>query len=1492
MISLLVALIMLPLILYASLQSTKVQTYLVNHLTEYLSRELETDISVDGVSIRLLRSIVLENVKMKDQQGEPLLEVQRMEVELGKISFNHRRLSIKELHFEDALLNFYKEEKSDNYNFRFLMDYFSDREKTERTGTRWEVICAAFKLTNTAFYHHDENMKPRENGFDAGDFYVSNFNLAMNNILLKDSTLSFGLDYIYYKESSGFLLNHLSGDFSIGPNQTTIDHFIFRSETSDLQLEMVARYESFVSLETFFPSLEYQLNIQAAQLDLADMGHFFPGFYGMKDIIKIEGEFKGMAGDLAANKVNLQYGNNSSFKGGFHLTGMPEWPQSSLDFRVDELHSNMDDITSFHLPADRKQQTLELPDYLFNLGEVSFSGQLKGSLTDLMAEGSMATDIGLLNADIKLHKDAGDALYHYHGTLIMDQFHMGKLFNNDERMGSINMQGVVSGSGFSPDKLELNVDGHITSFNVLGNVYENIQLSGDFLHKKFNGSFLVDDPNLFLDFNGMINFEETVPVFDFMAQIDRANLTRMNVFQRDSLYESTLSANMTINARASSLNDLDGEITIEDIRYVDVPLFISDPFENIPTFSTDSIQIRNTIWSAENKHLRIRSEFLDADLHGNIHFDQLANALRQASYSYIPAFNLKNDHQNKEAEHTQALEFSFRFKETENLTGLFFPGVKISPDSWLNGSFDSSGQNMVIKAHADLLSVLGRRFVDWNLAGNQINDHYKISVNSRKLMLSDSLHMNDFAMETLWGEDQVNLSLHWNGKEHLSGNGGNIQGVARIHDRNYFDFAFQSSRAWVNGDLWEINRDNKIIVNSNRLEIFNLMAYNNDQFFMAEGVLSSDPEDMMTLSFGNFDIAYTELLMGENNFDFGGIMDGYVTFTGFYQPPSIGAEIYVEGFSFNRELMGNLDLQSIWDNDQQAFLVDGAITDEYHGERKKPLVVSGKVYTGDRDHNFDLDIDVTGKKMSVWGRFIQGFAEDVKGWATGHMRLEGPFHSPELSGYIELLDASLHIPYLNVTYRFNHDVEITKDSFRFAEGMMLMDSLGNKAEVSGAILHNTFSDFALDILIRPRQTIIFNTSAANNELYYGTAFLTGQAHLHGPTNDITMNVAARTNRGTRVFLPLNYTGDIRETHYISFVSPDRQKEGSPFVLPDRPGAVTLNFDLEVTPDAEVQLLFDTRFGDIIRGRGDGNLRMEVFPGGAFNIYGDFVIEEGEYFFNLQNIINKRFRIEQGSTIGWTGDLNDADIDLRAAYRLRTSLYDLFIDEGIDAATADHYRRRIPVETMLIMEDKLFDPEISFDINVPGGDEQTREMIERVITTDQEMNRQVFSLLVLNRFMPATADQYNTALGYGVGSTSSELLSNQLSNWLSQISSDFDIGINYRPGDEISSQELELALSTQLFDDRVTIDGNFGMAGNHTATGHRAQDANQIIGDVNVEVMITPEGKFRIKAFNRSNTFDIINTNAPYTQGIGLFYRKEFDRLEELFRRERRSEVNE
>jgi hypothetical protein len=304
-------------------------------------------------------------------------------------------------------------------------------------------------------------------------------------------------------------------------------------------------------------------------------------------------------------------------------------------------------------------------------------------------------------------------------------------------------------------------------------------------------------------------------------------------------------------------------------------------------------------------------------------------------------------------------------------------------------------------------------------------------------------------------------------------------------------------------------------------------------------------------------------------------------------------------------------------------------------------------------------------------------------------------------------------------------------------------------------------------------------------------------------------------------------------------------------------------------------------GNIV-GRGTGNMRMEINSSGDFNMFGDYFIEEGVFIFRLQNILKNTFTIRRGATISWSGDPYDADINITAVYKARPSLKGLPAAESVDPELTSE---RVPVDCIITLKNKLFNPTIDFSIELPNADAKVRELVYSSIDTTNtaEMNKQMLYLLVLNSFSVSGLDNN---LSSGFGAQSFELLSNQISSWLSQISKDVDIGINYNPGDSYTSEELEVALSTQLFDDRVSIDGNFGMSGMQERT-----NANNIVGDVNVEVKITRDGRFRIRAFNRTNNTELLAIDDPYTQGVGVFYRKEFDTLSELFRKKRSREAN-
>ncbi|HIO73707.1 MAG TPA: translocation/assembly module TamB, partial [Flavobacteriales bacterium] len=285
-------------------------------------------------------------------------------------------------------------------------------------------------------------------------------------------------------------------------------------------------------------------------------------------------------------------------------------------------------------------------------------------------------------------------------------------------------------------------------------------------------------------------------------------------------------------------------------------------------------------------------------------------------------------------------------------------------------------------------------------------------------------------------------------------------------------------------------------------------------------------------------------------------------------------------------------------------------------------------------------------------------------------------------------------------------------------------------------------------------------------------------------------------------------------------------------------------------------------------------KLQVDHASDFKIYGEYVIEAGDYLFTLQSVINKRFKIKRGGTIQWSGNPYNAVIDIEAVYGLTASLYDLTLNQ--------EDRRRVPVDCILRMKGNLMNPEITFDIEFPNIEDGAGATSLLAATTEQQLNKQMFSLLVLGQFQPLEGGGLETS--GGVGANTSELLSNQLSNWLSKISEDFDIGVNYRPGDELTSEELEVALSTQLFDDRLSINGSVA---NNPNDG--SQNSSNIVGDFNLDYKITKDGQLKIKAFNHSNDSYLATDNAPYTQGIGFSYSREFNTLKDLFRRKNKKQ---
>jgi hypothetical protein len=662
----------------------------------------------------------------------------------------------------------------------------------------------------------------------------------------------------------------------------------------------------------------------------------------------------------------------------------------------------------------------------------------------------------------------------------------------------------------------------------------------------------------------------------------------------------------------------------------------------------------------------------------------------------------------------------------------------------------------------------------------------------------------------------------------------------------YASIAIGESDILFGNQMWKINPA-LINLRKGNISINDLSVNSNDSYYRLHGIISANKSDTLHLDFNGINLASLNNLSESVDPDrlklsIGGELSGRVLLTGLLGELMLETDnVVVESFQLMDHSYGNLFLKSVWDNNQKVAGI--TLYNDLDGVRA--IDIEGTY----NPENMDINLSARADRLpiNILNPLLSSFASGIKGYATGKVVMSGKINQPELNGSLLVNEGSLRVNYLQTTYFFNDTIRFNSQGIVF-RNITALDDRDNPIKIDGIIKHRNFKDYGVDLTFNPVAAKVLDTKIKDNDIFYGTAFASGVITIKSDGNNMAFDISARTDRNTRFFVPMNSTQSMGDYSFVTFTGSDLpiDKDKPSVAKPAESSTgstISLNFDLDVTPDAEVQLVLDAKAGDVMRGRGAGKLNIVMTPKGDFSISGDYIISSGDYLFTLGNILNKRFTVDDGSRISWNGEITEADIDITARYRLEASLFDLLQDE--------RFRERIPVECILHMTDRLINPSIDFEINLPTADEQTRSYLRNAINTDEEMSRQFVYLLVMNRFYPdpayrsgSNADPTSGAGSSALGNTM-EMVSNQLTNWLSQISNDFDVGFVYRPGNEISTQEVELALSTQLLNDRVTINGNFDVG-----AGQNNSSATTVTGVFDVEFTITEKLKF--KFFNRSN----------------------------------------
>jgi hypothetical protein len=1407
------------------------------------------------VELRLFGPDRLHGVFIADLRGDTLIAAD--EIWLRDLRVHPRAHSIDvgrvELHRSRFALS--KGQGDPHSNLTNLLDKLAGDDTGSPAERPWRVHCGAVDIRALHFTYHDDNRPVLPFGVDLDHVDIPDANIIGRDFFLAGDSVKFHFDELSLTDRSGLVLQQLSGAARVSPLGVRINglHLVTGPQRagavgSDVRGDLDLRTKTLADFDDINTKVFIHARLDSSRLQFADIALFAPDLQGMDYPITLSGLVQGRVNGLKGRGLDLYFGQRSAFHGSVEMTGLPDFQNTFIVLDAREVHTDPADLATLPVPPFRDHGRLIVPPEVGRLGRMTFAGSFTGFVNSFTTYGSATTAAGVLSSDISFDRDTVTRYFQLRGKLASRGFDLGRVFATSA-IGRISLDTKVRATGRDLNTLEAELEGTISELDLEHFNIGGITLNGKLEKNLFNGELHCDDPRLSLDFNGLADLRGRWPQVDFTADVGRMDLRALGLIGGTGYSDLSL----RVQAKGQLAPDsLEGAVRLRNVSLCEDSLDLELGDVELMSSRENGIPV-----------MRLRSSLVDATTIGQFYPTLLPQAVETVLSDIFPALHKPV----ALGEEAQVFTFQATVKDAQPLLDLLVPGLKVAPGTGFSGNFDNRASGLSLDARFPHVAYKGFSGDTVQVVAEKNSDLLSFNVKGIGVLRKDSAEVHGLRIVGRAQQDQVSVQAQWSGRK--SGAAGDVHVRAKVNGPGSYTIDLDPSKLVFDRGEWTNERTAHVRVDSSTITVDTLELANNGQIVRFGGVVGRDPSN--ALAFDLHDVRLENLRPLYHGPALHGTLSGDGRVFNLYRSPYVLSYLCVDSLAIEDKAVGNLVFTASYSDGADAVKVNGSL----RHDTLQALGFSGKLAPGQADE-LQVKLRMDHFDLRFLNPYLPDAISDIQGKVTGTIDVSGKLAEPQINGTALMEDAGLRINYLNTFYSFTHQVVIRPDMFAL-DLVKLHDEEGHEAVATGTIIHHGLKEWNFDVALDMTNMLVLNTDERRNNLYYGKAYATGTMGLSGYADNLDITVDAATAPGTDIHFPLGASTDVSGIPFVRFTG-----NGDQAALVDKPvdlSGIRLDMNVAVTPDARFELIFDPTVGDILRGRGQGNIAMTVTPSGDLSMKGAVELVDGDYLFTLRNLVNKRFGIEPGGHISWYGDPFDATIDVDAVYRLRAGLYVVMPP----ALRTEAYKKRVPVEVLMHLSKKLMNPDIAFDVKLPTVDEGVRTQVASALATPDDLNKQVFSLIVLNRFLPSDATggspDNGNVLGVGATSTTAELVSNQLSNWLSSLSKSFDLGVNYRTGDVITQDEVELAVSTAIFNDRLQINTNFGLA---YGAGGTQQGTNSFIGDFSAEYALTQDGKLRFKGFSQSNDRNLNQIDqAATTQGIGLAYKVEFDTFREF-----------
>ena len=1335
----------------------------------------------------------------------------------------------------------------------------------------WKVKLKDIDIQDIAFKFDDMQSKPILRGIDYSHLDLDKFNFKAEKLYYGNDTISGNIKTLTANEKSGLEIQSFKTNFFYGPKNAYLNDLYLKTPQTLLQNKVKVGYTSIATISKNLGNLTLDANLKQSKIGFKDILLFVPDLQKTNPfksnpnaILYLNTRLSGKIKDLTIPQFEMSGIGTIKVALSGKITGLPDAQKAYYDLNIKKISSTSKDIYSF-VPTGTIPKNIQLPSQL------NLQGKFKGSVQNFKTNLALNSSFGNAKVDA-LFDQRVKKKERYDATVYLLDFDLGRLIKNDS-IGKITLKAKVKGKGLDPKTAQAEFDGLVQKAVFNKYTYKDLALKGNIE----NGSFAVKsgmkDPNLNFNLTASGNTKDKYPSIQLKLNLDIADLEKLNLHAGPMKLRGNIDADIA-NSNPDFLN---GKVFLSNIQIL----------QEAEPIVLDSVRV---IAFADNtrNNIKISSQFLKAEVDGKYKLTTLAAAIKKSLSKYI---DLKNPKVNGESDE-QRLAFTLKidndpilFKLVPKLTGL--------EPLTITGKYNNVADSLEIKGTIPRIVYADNTIADGkiNIEAKENALEYLVSVGTIE---SGSLKI---PFTSLSGKVENNiLTYALEVKDAKDKQQYFIAGEFRSEDSKNI-FKIDAENFVLNYDKWNIDPENAVEFGGKKLYInkFYLANSGNELKIQSQGDQENAP---LKVDFVNFKIETIMNMVKKDELLMQGLINGNALVENVMTKPTFTSDLKIDQFAFKGEPVGDITVKV--DNKTDNILAANVTLSGEDNDVN--LTGNYKIDNGDLDFNLDLN------KLNI--KSIQGFSmgnlKEGTGYLAGNFKITGNASAPKVNGELNFKDAGFRVTKFN-SYFKTQDEKITlqNDVITFNK-FTFHDENDNELTIDGTIKSADYTNFDFGLTVVADDFRAIHSKEADNDLFYGDLILDTKLNIKGTLKNPVVGGNVKINKDTKftVVLPQSDPSIADREGIVEFVDEDNMLLKQTVEMENKLNqsqliGMDVSVEIAIDKEAELTLVIDKGNGDYLNLKGEAQLTGGIDPSGKTTLTGKYEFSEGAYEMNF-NMIRRKFDIQKGSYIIWNGEPTMASLNITAVYKVETAPIDLLGNQlgTVSPAVRNTYKQKIPFQTLLKMNGELMKPEITFDIVLPDGNYDvssdivtaSQNKLEQLRQEPNELNKQVFALLLLNRFIgenPFASESGGTSAESLARQSVSKILSQQLNDLAGelitgvQLEFDLESTDDYTSGTMQNRTDLNVGVSKKLLDDRlkVTVGSSFAVEGQERAN----EQSTNIAGDVALDYQLTKDGRYMLRAY-RKNEYQVAVEGQVVETGVAFIITMSYNKFRELFHR--------